>query len=78
MSNVITRDNGDIIGFYPDLRVEVKNIVEAYSKSEQWEEVKDMADLLLDLNGWADNENLLVISDNNGMGYTIKEYKKGD
>ena len=49
-----------------------------YGKNEEWESTKDLADLLLDFNGWADNENLLVLSDNNGMGYSIKEYEKGD
>lgn len=53
-------------------------IIEDYIKDDNWEEAKDMADVLLDLNEWADNGNLLVLSDNNGMGYTIKEYEKGD
>lgn len=56
----------------------IKTCLEDYKKQEDWEQVKDMADLLLDFNAWADNESLLVLSDNNGMGYTIKEYEKGD
>ena len=60
---------------YKDLRVADLLIV---LEDDNWEEAKDLADLLLDLNEWADNENLLVLSNNNGMGYTIKEYEKGD
>lgn len=78
-NNVIYNDsNNNTIGYYKDLKAELKKIIEDYIKEDNWEEVKDMADLLLDLNAWADNENLLVLSDNNGMGYSIKEYKKGD
>ena len=66
------------IGYQKDLVAYIKTCLEDYKKQEDWEQVKDMADLLLDLNEWADNGNLLVLSDNNGMGYSIKEYEKGD
>ena len=66
------------IGYYKDIVAYITSCLEDYVKDEDWEQVKDMADLLLDLNGWYENENLLVLSDNNGMGYTIREYKKGD
>lgn len=79
MENCIYNSNDNItIGYYQDLKAGLKKIVEDYIKDDNWEEAKDMADLLLDLNEWADNGNLLVLSDNNGMGYTIKEYEKGD
>lgn len=70
--------NNTRIGYQKDLVAYIKTCLEDYKKQEDWESVKDMADLLLDLNEWADNDNLLVLSDNNGMGYTIKEYEKGD
>lgn len=70
--------NNTHIGYQKDLVAYIKTCLDDYVKQEAWESVKDMADLLLDLNGWADNESLLVLSDNNGMGYTINEYKKGD
>lgn len=76
--NVIYDDNrNETIGFYKDLVAYVKTCLDDYKKDDNWEQVKDMADLLLDLNAWADNENLLVLSDANGMGYVIYEYKKG-
>lgn len=79
MENCIFNDNDNsTIGYYKDLKAGLKKTIEDYIKDENWEEVKDMADLLLDLNAWAGNESLLVLSDNNGMGYTIKEYKKGE
>lgn len=70
--------NNTNIGYQKDLVAYVKTCLEDYIKEDSWEEVKDMADLLLDFNAWADNESLLVLSNNNGMGWTIKEYEKGD
>lgn len=69
--------NNTHIGYQKDLVAYVKTCLEDYKKQEAWESVKDMADLLLDLNKWADNENLLVLSDGNGMGWSIREYEKG-
>ena len=70
--------NNTHIGYQKDLVAYIKTCLDDYKKQEAWESVKDIADLLLDFNEWADNENLLVLSDNNGMGYSIKEYEKGD
>ena len=77
--NLIFRNStGRVYGFYKDLREGLVKQVEEFTEQENWEMVKTMADLLLDMNAWADNDNMLVLSDNNGMGYTIKEYEKGD
>ena len=79
MENCIYNSNDNItIGYYKDLKAGLKKVIEEYIKDDNWEEAKDLADLLLDLNEWADNGNLLVLSNNNGMGYSIKEYEKGD
>lgn len=77
MNNVIYRANdNDLIGYCADLQAEIKQGLQDFASDDNWEEVKDLSDLLLDLNGWQDNPNLLVVSDNNGMGYNIKEYVK--
>lgn len=76
--NVIMNSMDDLIGYHKDLVAYTTACLEDYAKDEDWEQVKEMADLLLDLNEWTENENLLVLSENNGMGYTIREYKKGD
>lgn len=77
--NIIYNSNNNThIGYQKDLVAYIKTCLNDYVKQEEWESTKDLADLLLDFNGWADNENLLVLSDNNGMGYSIKEYEKGD
>ena len=75
---IYNSNNNSTIGYQKDLVAYIKTWLGDYIKQEEWENAKDIADLLLDFNAWADNENLLVLSDNNGMGYTIKEYEKGD
>lgn len=70
--------NNTQIGYQKDLVAYIEKCIDDYKKDKNWEQVKDLADLLLDFNAWADNQCLLVLSDNNGMGYTIKEYEKGD
>lgn len=70
--------NNTHIGYQKDLVAYIKTCLDDYVKQEAWESVKDLSELLLDFGAWTDNENLLVLSDNNGMGYAIKEYEKGD
>lgn len=77
-NNVICNGNEDLIGYHKDIVAYIKSCLKDYVEDDNWEEVQDMANILLDLNGWADNERLLVLSENNGMGWTIKEYEKGD
>ena len=77
--NVIFNDRTEnTYGFYKDLRENIIKQLEEFTEQQDWEYVKEMADLLIDMNAWENNENMLVLSDNNGMGYTIKEYEKGD
>ena len=68
--------NNTHIGYQKDLVAYLKTCLDEYVKQEEWENAKDLTDLLLDFNAWADNENLLVLSDNNGMGWSIREYDK--
>ena len=78
MDNCILKDNNDIVGYYSDIKAGLRKQAIEFMGQDNWEMARDMAELLLDLNGWADNENLLVLSENNGMGYTIREYEKGE
>lgn len=76
MNNCIYNDNDNsIIGYYKDIKAGLKKIIEDYIKEDNWDEVKDMTEVLQELNEMEDKGGLLVLSDNNGMGYTITEYK---
>ena len=74
MANIINTPDGDIIGFEGDLIRYLKDILTAKMNASEWEDVQDLAGVLAQL----DNPNLaglLIISENNGMGYTINQYK---
>ena len=75
MSNTIHRESDNaIIGYASDIAKELKDLIADYTNNNQWEEVQDMAELLLDLQAHADSTSLLIVSDHNGMGYSIDEY----
>lgn len=77
--NIIYNSNDNTqIGYQKDLMAYLKTCLNEYAEQDEWENVEDIAELLDELGKWSDNGNLLVLSDNNGMGYTIKEYEKGD
>ena len=75
MSNVIINDFGDIIGYYSDLVKEIKDNAGEALTANEYEQVEDMLEVLRLLDRYTDEDGLLVISENNGMGYTVDTYK---
>lgn len=76
MENCIFDDrNNNSIGFYSDLRTGLVKQVGEFMESKDYEMASDLCDLLLDLETYSEYEGLLVMSDNNGMGYTIRKYE---
>lgn len=77
--NVIFNDNNnDTIGFYSDLMKLIKEQTKEAIDNHDYEMAKDMVEIMEELYGKRDYDGLLVLSDSNGMGYVIKEYKKGE
>lgn len=73
--NVIIKDNGDAIGYYADLsRLGKKYIKEAIDE-ENWDNVEVILEIQRELEPHKNCEELLVLSENNGMGYTVSVYK---
>lgn len=68
--------SSEMLGFYADIKKELVDEIEWRTSREEWEELADVAELLGVLEMWSENEELLAISENNGMGWTIREYKK--
>ena len=75
MTNIINTPDGDIIGFEGDLIRYLKDILIAKMNASEWEDVQDLAGVLAQLDGTSWEGRLLIISENNGMGYTINQYK---
>lgn len=76
-SNIITDDLEQKIGFYKDLKAMLKSAMIDAIKADRYLEVitPEAVDLLDDLEKFKSYDGLLVLSENNGMVYTITPYK---
>ena len=73
MGNVIEND-GDLIGFAGDLKKYLCDLIQQAVENSDYENADDLLEMLKDLRGFETECGLLVISDNNGMGYTVRKY----
>lgn len=75
MDNTIFNDMDETIGYYSDLVSGYKKLIKEAVQDEDFEQAKDLMEQLEEINNWTDNDGLLVLSMNNGMGFTCKPYK---
>lgn len=74
--NLVFDDRDDkVIGFYKDLQEYLKATAEESMAIDDYETASEMCDNLDEMKQWADYTDLLVITYNNGMGFTCKPYK---
>lgn len=74
--NIIFDSNtDDTIGFYSDLVRLYKSLIKDKIDLNEYEEAKDLTDELAEIDEFNDYDGLLVLSQNNGMGFTVKLYK---
>lgn len=74
--NVIFNDMDESIGYYKDLyKMFADLIVEAIGKQDL-DTAEEQLSYLKDMEDYKDYEDLLVLSMNNGMGFTCKPYKE--
>ena len=72
-SNIIEANDGRLIGFTDDIIKYVKSLIKIAIDDNDFEQAKELAELWGDINEAP--HGMIVVSDNNGMGYTINEYK---
>ena len=76
MENCIFDDNTDgTIGFYKDMKSGLVEQGRDFIKSGDYEQARDVCDMLLELEEYREFGGLLLLSENNGMGWTITKYK---
>lgn len=75
MSNIIYNDKDEAIGFYNDLYKLYEGLIVDAVKSRDIEEAKSLIGQLDEMGEYANCEGLLILSENNGMGFTCREYK---
>lgn len=75
--NVIFNDMDESIGYYKDLYAMFESVIVDALKDGDTETAKEQIEYLVELDEHKDYDDLLVLSMNNGMGFTAKPYKKG-
>lgn len=74
-SNVIYNNNDETIGYYNDLYKVFADEIKRMLDGHDIEEAKEQIDYLNDLSELANYDGLIVLSMNNGMGFTAKPYE---
>lgn len=76
--NVIFNDMDESIGYYKDLYASIASVAIDALNDGDAETAQEQCEYLVEMSEWKDYDDLLVLSMNNGMGFTCKPYKKGE
>lgn len=76
--NVILNDMDESIGYYKDLYASIASVAIDALNDGDAETAQEQCEYLVEMSEWKDYGDLLVLSMNNGMGFTCKPYKKGE
>lgn len=74
MANTITNNEGDMLGFYGDMLETLKSELIESIDNGHYEILEQYGEILEELGRYKESEELLILSENNGMGYTVKTY----
>lgn len=78
VGDILFDDYGNALGFYDGMRKLFVDNVAEYIKSGDYERAGEWCELLGDLDKYKESNALLVVTEHNGMGWTIDEYKGGE
>lgn len=73
MENVIEKD-GDLIGFADDLKRYFETLIQQVVENSDYENADDLLEMLKELRGFENETAILVASENNGMGFSVRKY----
>lgn len=74
--DIIYNSNDDTtIGYYKDLVRFYKHYIKQKLDEGEYEEAKELMDELAEIEEFKDYDGLLVLSQNNGMGFTCNKYQ---
>ena len=74
--NVIFNDMDESIGYYKDLYAVFESVIIDALKDHDTETAQEQVEYLMELDEWKDYDGLLVLSMNNGFGFTCKPYRE--
>jgi len=73
MNNIIMTKDDDMLGYYEDLSRYFLDYSKELINNKEYDELEETLDVLKELREYEESDNLLKISNNNGMGLTIHE-----
>lgn len=74
-NNLIFTDNDETIGYYKDIENSYIELLYDALKNRDFESVGDWIHELLEINEYKNYTGLLILSENNEMGFTCKPYE---
>ena len=76
MDSVIINNNDEVIGYYAGLLDFLKDQARRALKDDEFELLSAYVEDLIELMKYKNSNKLLILSENNGMGVTISEFKQ--
>ena len=73
-NNTIFNDMDETIGYYKDIVALYKSLIKDAADRNDPEEIQSLSEQLDEINEFSEYDDLLVLSDNKGMGFTCKKY----
>ena len=76
--NIIYNDMDESIGYYKDFVKLYKDLIKDATDKGDWEEVEYLVEQIKEIEDYREYNGLLILSENNGMGFTCNPYKGGE
>jgi molybdopterin converting factor small subunit len=76
MKNTIYNNNDELIGYYSDIAEGYKKEINEACARNDFDNASELIEQLKEINEYEDSEKLLILSNNNGMGFTVNEFKQ--
>ena len=73
-AQVIINNDDNVLGYYKDLKEFLKDGVKQFIKDE-FEAAAGMLEELIELEEYKEESKLLILSENNGMGFSVRVFK---
>lgn len=74
--NIIYNDMDESIGYYKDFVKLYKGLIKDATDKGDWEEIESLVEQIKEIEDFREFNGLLVLSENNGMGFTCNPYKQ--
>lgn len=74
-NNLIFTDNDETIGFYKDIEASYIELIHDSLKNKDFENASIWIHELIEINEYNNYTGLLILSENNGIGFTCKKYE---